>query len=58
MFLEDDDDKQDASDTVGGIGEGIADGSPSEVGHAIKEDAEQTKDDVEEAVGGEDGNNS
>ena len=58
MFFEDDDNTQDVSDTAGGIVDGVKDGSPSEVGHAIERDAEQTKDDAEDVLRGEDGNNS
>ncbi len=57
MFFEDDDNTQDVSDTAEGIAGGVAHGA-EEAGHAIKRDAEQTKDDVEDAVRGEDGNNS
>jgi len=58
MFLEDDDNKQDVSDTVGEMADGVKHGSASEVGDAVEADAEQTKDDAEDLVGGEDGNNS
>ncbi len=56
MFLEDDDDKQHVSDTVEEIGEGVADLDAGQVGEAVKDDALQTKDDVEDVVRGEDGN--
>ncbi len=58
MFLENDDDTQDVSDTTGGIVDGVKDGSLSEIGHAVERDAEQTKDDAEDMVRGEDNNNS
>lgn len=48
----------DAGDTVDGIVEGVKDGDLGDVAHAVKDDAMQTKDDVEDAVTGEDGNNS
>jgi len=57
MFFDDNDDKQDVSDTVSEIGHGVAHADAGEVGDAIKDDAEQTKDDVEDVVRGEDGNN-
>jgi hypothetical protein len=53
---EDDDDKQHASDTLSEMGEGISDGA-DKVGDAIADDVSQTKDDVEDVVRGEDGNN-
>ncbi len=59
MFLfEDNDDHVDAGDTVEGIADGVADADLGQAGDAIKDDAEQTKDDVEDVVRGEDGNNS
>jgi hypothetical protein len=57
MFLEDDDDKQHVSDTVEEIGEGVADLDAGQVGEAVKDDALQTKDDIGDAVLGEDGDN-
>ncbi len=57
MFYEDDDDKQHVSDTVEGIGEGIANASPSQVADEVGKDVAQTKDDAEDALLGEDGNN-
>ncbi|MDQ3018817.1 MAG: hypothetical protein M3Q64_03030 [bacterium] len=58
MFFEDDDqDRTTVGDTVEGIADGVKDGDAGQVGDAIKDDAAQTKDDVEDVVRGEDGNN-
>jgi hypothetical protein len=57
LYTDHEDDKIDAGDTVGGIAEGVKDGDIGDVGEAIKDDAAQTKDDVEDTVSGEDGNN-
>ena len=56
FYKEDDDNRQNVSDTVGEIADGVADGA-EKVGDAIADDAAQTKDDVEDVVRGEDGNN-
>ncbi len=39
------------------MADGVKHGSLSEVGEAVKDDAMQTKDDVEDAVRGEDSDN-
>ncbi len=57
MYLHDDDSQTRVGDTVDGIVEGVKDGDLGDVGHAVKDDALQTKDDVEDVVHGEDGNN-
>lgn len=57
-MLNDDEGRTDAGDTIEGIAEGVRDGDMGDAAEAVKEDAEQTKDDVEDAVRGEDGNNS
>jgi hypothetical protein len=56
-MLDHHDDKQHVSDTVGEIADGVSDGA-DKVGEAIADDARQTKDDVEDVLKGEDGNNS
>lgn len=57
ILLEHDDDKQHASDTISEVADGVADGDASKVGDALEDDAKQTKDDIEDVVLGEDGNN-
>ena len=58
MFDHDnDDDKQHASDTISEVADGVADGDAHQVGDAISDDVKQTKDDVEDVLTGEDGNN-
>ncbi len=66
MFLHDNDDsqtnasddKQHVTDTVGGIVDGIQHGDAAKVGDEVERDIEQTKDDVQDVVRGEDGNDS
>ena len=57
MFFEDDDNKQHVSDTLGEMADGVSEGA-DKIGDAIADDARQTKDDVEDVIRGEDGNNS
>lgn len=57
-MLEEDNDQTTAGDTMEGIADGVKHGDAGEAGEAIKDDAVQTKDDAEDAVRGEDGNNS
>ena len=57
ILFDHDDDKQHASDTISEVADGVTNGDGSQVGEALKEDAQQTKDDMEDVVLGEDGNN-
>lgn len=53
MFYDDDDDTQDASDTLGEMADGVSTGA-RQVGDAVADDARQTKEDVEDFVKGDD----
>lgn len=57
MYLEEHNDRVDAGDTVSGIAEGVGDADAGQIADAVSDDAAQTKDDVEDVVSGEDGNN-